>query len=330
MKKKKNTWIAYCFFCFSRIINEPTAAAKKMQRAVQLFGDTAQAGQYAAHRPAYPAPLLASLCDYAAEGLGRRPTTTVDAACGSGQASLALARAEPGLAVTALDASAAQVDAARSAVAILGADAADEGGDGAAAAEGRQSRVAILHVPAEATGLPAGSADLVTIAQALHWCDVPAFYAEAARLLRPGGAVAVLSYTWPAVCRPGGAPLPAASAALLAAAHEPPLGRHWDAGRALVDAGLPGLDPPASRFEACERRRASMTKGTTAGGVGGFVRSWSAYAAWRRSGGEGGPDPAAALVEAVMCEVGGRGGDDPAVVLEWPVLVLLGRKKRGV
>lgn len=44
------------------------------------------------------------------------------------------------------------------------------------------------------TGLPGGQADLVTIAQALHWLDRPRFYNEASRLLRPGGALCILTY----------------------------------------------------------------------------------------------------------------------------------------
>jgi len=43
---------------------------------------------------------------------------------------------------------------------------------------------------AEATGLADGSADLVLAAQAAHWFDRPKYYAEVARILRPGGLIA--------------------------------------------------------------------------------------------------------------------------------------------
>ena len=40
-----------------------------------------------------------------------------------------------------------------------------------------------------------GSVDLVTSCQAAHWFDdIGAFYAEADRVLRPGGAIAVYGY----------------------------------------------------------------------------------------------------------------------------------------
>jgi ubiquinone/menaquinone biosynthesis C-methylase UbiE len=54
--------------------------------------------------------------------------------------------------------------------------------------------VEYLCVPAEASGLPDGSVDLVTAAQALHWFDIAAFFDEAKRVLATGGAVAVWGY----------------------------------------------------------------------------------------------------------------------------------------
>ena len=38
------------------------------------------------------------------------------------------------------------------------------------------------------------SLDLVTICQALHWLDLPAFYQQVQRVLRPGGVLAVMGY----------------------------------------------------------------------------------------------------------------------------------------
>jgi SAM-dependent methyltransferase len=47
---------------------------------------------------------------------------------------------------------------------------------------------------AEESGLEAGSVDLVTVAQALHWFDIDAFFVEAQRVLRPDGVVAFWCY----------------------------------------------------------------------------------------------------------------------------------------
>lgn len=48
--------------------------------------------------------------------------------------------------------------------------------------------------PAEKTNLEASSVDLVTVAQAIHWFDIPKFYEEVRRVLKPGGIIAIWAY----------------------------------------------------------------------------------------------------------------------------------------
>jgi SAM-dependent methyltransferase len=55
-------------------------------------------------------------------------------------------------------------------------------------------RIEYRLAPAESSSVPSGSGDLVTAAQALHWFDAPAFFAEAKRILRPRGIIAVWGY----------------------------------------------------------------------------------------------------------------------------------------
>ncbi len=50
-----------------------------------------------------------------------------------------------------------------------------------------------------ATGLPHGCADIVTCSQSLHWMHPEATFAEAARILRPGGVFAAIDCDWPPV-----------------------------------------------------------------------------------------------------------------------------------
>ncbi len=52
---------------------------------------------------------------------------------------------------------------------------------------------------ANRTGLPDGSADIVTCAQSFHWMEPASTLAEAARILRPGGVFAAYDYSWPPV-----------------------------------------------------------------------------------------------------------------------------------
>jgi len=55
----------------------------------------------------------------------------------------------------------------------------------------------VVEGTAEDTGLPAGSADIVTASQAMHWFDAARALPEIARLLRPGGVLAAYDCDWP-------------------------------------------------------------------------------------------------------------------------------------
>src|SRR4029077_10278716 len=61
-----------------------------------------------------------------------------------------------------------------------------------AEAEPGAATIRYIKGTAEATGLPDGCATAVLAAQAFHWFDAPAALREFHRILRPGGAVAVL------------------------------------------------------------------------------------------------------------------------------------------
>ena len=122
------------------------------------------APQYARHRPDYPADLF----DYLA-ALAPDRRRAWDCATGSGQAAVGLARLFRE--VIATDASAQQISQARP-----------------------DTRVRYRVAAAEDSGLEAGSVDLVTVAQALHWFDRPRFWREARRVLVRGGVIAVWCY----------------------------------------------------------------------------------------------------------------------------------------
>ena len=71
-------------------------------------------------------------------------------------------------------------------------------------AEARTVETNVRYVEAFAaeTGLPAGSAGLVTCSQSFHWMEREPVLAEAARILRPGGVFAVYDYDMPPVVHP--------------------------------------------------------------------------------------------------------------------------------
>lgn len=129
---------------------------------------SSRAADYLDSRPAYPPGIL----DILATGCGLRPKHRVaDVGAGTGILTAMLLR--NGNAVVAVEPN----DAMR---AVL---------------ERSCSSHPLLEVAgttAEATGLPASSVDLVTVAQAFHWFDAERVRREFSRILRPGGCVALM------------------------------------------------------------------------------------------------------------------------------------------
>jgi ubiquinone/menaquinone biosynthesis C-methylase UbiE len=236
------------------------------------------AAQYAQFRPVYPQALFIYLGEQCAS---RR--CVWDCACGNGQASLDLA--EVFEQVIATDGSAAQIAAARP-----------------------HPRVEYRVAPAEACGLPAGSVDLVTVAQALHWLDVPRFYAEASRVLRPGGVLAVWSY--------GRLEVEGAEVdAIVQRFYRDVIGPFWPPGREHVDNGYRDLAFPVEQLPAPQF---NIDIRWTLPHFCGYVRSWSATARYIQQRGD---DPVVSLTQQLtpLWE------QDAERLIRWPLALRCGR-----
>lgn len=239
---------------------------------------SALADGYAAYRPAQLAAVLA----YAAS-LAPRREVAWDCGTGSGQAAVGLADAFAR--VIATDASAAQIAHAVA-----------------------HPRVAYRVAPAEACGLADGTVDLVTVAQALHWFDLPAFYAEVRRVAAPGAAIAVWAYGDARVDEP------AVDRRLHQLAHDT-LGPDWPPERRLVDAGYRTIPFP---FREATPPPFTLEARWTLAQLLGYARSWSAAARYaRRTGHDAVADAAPAFARAW-----GDPGAERTVV--WPVAVRAG------
>src|SRR6185369_14316282 len=84
---------------------------------------------------------------------------------------------------------------------VVGVEASPEMREQAEAAT-QAENVRFVQAYAQATGLPDGAADIVTCSQALHWMEPEPTFAEAARILRPGGIFAAYDYDWPPLVDP--------------------------------------------------------------------------------------------------------------------------------
>lgn len=128
----------------------------------------AWAGDYDRFRPGYPDELFATITTQLT--LPRIPHV-VDLGAGTGRASLAMANL--GWRVTAVEPGKPMLD-------VLRGRAANEG-----------LLISTVQASAEETGLDPASADLVTAAQAFHWFDQQRALSEMARIVKPGGGLAL-------------------------------------------------------------------------------------------------------------------------------------------
>jgi SAM-dependent methyltransferase len=237
---------------------------------------------YASYRPHYPDGLFAWLA-----GLPARRELAWDCAAGSGQASVGLAAHFAR--VVATDASAAQVSAAAP-----------------------HPRIEYRVAPADASGLESGTVDLVTIAQALHWLDPGVFYAEASRVLAPGGAVAVWTY---GVQQVGIRTIDR----LLQEFYTDIVGPYWAPERKLVDTGYRTLSFP---FDELSPPRFRMEVEWTLADLLGYVGTWSATEKFREVEGR---DPVPTLGEAIAKH---WGGTERGRRVTWPLSVRAGYPRR--
>lgn len=63
----------------------------------------------------------------------------------------------------------------------------------------RHPKITYREAPADHSGIEGETVDLITVAQALHWFDLPRFWQETERVLKPGGILAFWGYVWPEV-----------------------------------------------------------------------------------------------------------------------------------
>ena len=243
---------------------------------------SAVATDYARSRPGYPAALFEWIASIAP-----RRKCAWEAGCGSGQATRGLAAHFD--AVHASDPSRAQM----------------------AQAPGLPN-VEFAVEPAERCSLPDASVDAVCVAQALHWFDRDAFFAECGRVLRPGGVLVAWGYQ-------DLVPPPTLDAAAAAFAEE--IAGDWPPERALVDAAYAGFDWP---FEAIAAPPAfDMVADWPLARLLGYFGSYSATRRYRDRTGD---DPVARYAEA-LAEA--WGDPESPQRLRWPLFVHARRKPGG-
>ncbi|MBK7815622.1 MAG: class I SAM-dependent methyltransferase [Rhodocyclaceae bacterium] len=234
------------------------------------------AANYARFRPGYPSALF----DWLA---ARTPDHDLawDCGCGNGQASVPLADRYRRVAAT--DFSPGQIELAKP-----------------------HPRIDYRVAPAEASGLPAHCADLVTVAQALHWFDFDRFYAEVRRVLKADGLFAAWTYR-----------LLRAEPAIndvLGDFYANTLGPHWPPERRWVDLAYGGGMPFPFREVATPSFEIRLE--WSLDDLLAYLGTWSATARYRQATGR---DPITALGER-LASVWAEGRRE----IVWPIALRAG------
>jgi len=233
---------------------------------------------YARFRPRYPDELFAYLA-----GIAPRRELAWDCGTGSGQAAVGLAGHFRR--VVATDASAEQL---RNATA--------------------HERVEYRAGRAEDVDLGAGSVDLVTVAAAAHWFDLPEFYRAVNRVSVAGGVLALWTYHLPVID-------PAMDRVLLRHYSEV-LEGHWPERFHYVVEHYRTLPFP---FEEVGPPEFDMRASWNLAELSGFIESWSASRRYREAHGRSSLESVReALVEA-------WGDPDRSRAIRWPLYLRVGR-----
>ncbi|HEV7388078.1 MAG TPA: class I SAM-dependent methyltransferase [Gemmatimonadaceae bacterium] len=238
-----------------------------------------RAALYAEYRPLYPDALFEFLA-----GLTPNHRVALDCGTGSGQAAIGLANHFDR--VVATDASAEQIRNASS-----------------------HPKIEFRVAPADASGLPNRSVDLVTAAQSLHWFEPARFFAEAKRVLVTEGAIAVWGYGDPVLDEE---PLHQ----LLHEFNRGTLESYWAPERQILLDGFRRVEFPFAELDAPPL---DLVMHWNLPQLTGYLRTWSAAARYMR---ELGVDPVTVLENSLTVEWG-----DPHASrkVRWPLYIRAGR-----
>ncbi len=247
------------------------------------------AAAYAAHRPKYPLELV----EFRARTAPRRRLAwdcgcgsgrlAWDCGCGSGQLSVRLA--ERFERVIASDANAKQTATATP-----------------------HPKVSYYCAAAEASGLRDGIVDLAVAAQAAHWFDLPAYYAEVRRVTLPGSIIALVTYNTVAVddeIDP-----------VVRHFYEKVLAPYWAPERRHVETSYKFLPFP---FDEINAPQFEIREGWTIEDLLGYIETWSAVLGLEKAEGR-------APIEAFRRKLADTWGAKVKVrSVYWPISLRIGR-----
>ncbi len=160
---------------------------------------------------------------------------------------------------------------------------------------------------AEKTLFAVNQFDLITVAQAIHWFQFEAFYAEAKRTLKPGGLIAVIGYGLVQTEKP--------LQKIIDHFYTKIIGPYWDAERHYIDEGLqtipfPFTEMPMPAFQITYTWRFEQ--------LIGYMGTWSAVKHYVKQNQQ---DPVLLIKDSLQS----AWGDQTTHPFTFPVLLRVGR-----
>ena len=160
------------------------------------------------------------------------------------------------------------------------------------------------------SGLTAGSVDLITVAQALHWFDLDKFYSEVKRVLKPNGLLAVWCYglmTTDKNVDP-----------LFMNFYENVVGEYWPNERIHIENGYQDLAFPFKKIKCPDF---NIEVNWSLDKFLGYLRTWSATTRYMQNNDH---DPVS-LWRPKFTEAW---GDDDFKTISWPLTLIVGRMNK--
>lgn len=161
--------------------------------------------------------------------------------------------------------------------------------------------------PAEQTSVENNSFDLITVAQAIHWFNFEAFYAEVKRTLKPNGVLAVIGYGLMVIDKK----VDVAVQKL----YEDILGKYWDSERHYIEEGYKTIPFP---FEEIIAPHFQIKTTWNFKQLIGYLNTWSSLQHYKKAN-ERNP------LEYMLTELKEAWGDDAEKDVHFPVLLRVGR-----
>jgi len=165
--------------------------------------------------------------------------------------------------------------------------------------------------PAEQTELKDSCVDLITVAQALHWFDLPSFYAEADRVGKPRGIIAAWCYSLGSVTPPVDS--------VIAKLYHDILGDiYWPKERRYIDNDYKTIPFPYKKIKTPSFVAEKLYNFHD---LVGYLNTWSAVKEYQQRQQQ---NP----VDLILPELQAAWGAEQIHTMRWPIHLLVGNIKK--